>query len=114
MAIPLHACGQLHADQFSGRTVVKAFNTMDSGTLAREARPCQPRDERLALFVAGNDEGAKRIVSELIERIGFAAVDTGSLTHDGSRQQPGSPIYNHPMTANEAEQVLAMLANPTR
>jgi predicted dinucleotide-binding enzyme len=61
----------------------------------------------LALFVAGDDEQAKQAVIELIERIGFAAVDTGSLAEGGRRQQPGSPIYTTELKAPEAEQALA-------
>ena len=41
-------------------------------------------------------------VSKLIEDIGFAAVDTGSLREGGRKQQPGSPIYNNPMTVDVA------------
>jgi 8-hydroxy-5-deazaflavin:NADPH oxidoreductase len=58
------------------------------------------------LFVAGDDEDAKRRASALIEEIGFAPVDTGPLGEGGRRQQPGEPIYNAPMTAPEAERAL--------
>jgi 8-hydroxy-5-deazaflavin:NADPH oxidoreductase len=32
-------------------------------------------------------------VLSLIEEIGFAPLDTGSLAEGGRRQQPGSPVY---------------------
>jgi 8-hydroxy-5-deazaflavin:NADPH oxidoreductase len=83
-----------------GARLVKAFNTMYYHTLATEARP--PGPGRLVLFVAGDDPDAKRVVSGLIEEIGFSAVDTGSLREGGRKQQPGSPLYNHPMTVEEA------------
>jgi hypothetical protein len=35
-------------------------------------------------------------------------VDTGSL-EDGRKQEPGSPIYNQPMTEREAREALAAL-----
>jgi 8-hydroxy-5-deazaflavin:NADPH oxidoreductase len=89
--------------------VVKAFNTMYYGTLANEGKPDAPRADRLALYVAADDEHAKQRVSELIERLGFAAVDTGSLAAGGRRQQPGSPIYNDPITLDEAERRLAAI-----
>ena len=66
-------------------------------TLRDEARPTADRDDRFVLFVAGDDEEAKSDVSDLIEEIGFAPVDTGSLAEEGRRQQPGSPIYNELM-----------------
>ncbi|PSP88656.1 hypothetical protein BRC87_09065 [Halobacteriales archaeon QS_4_66_20] len=66
-------------------------------TLRDEARPTADRDDRFVLFVVGDDEEAKSDVSDLIEEIGFAPVDTGSLAEGGRRQQPGSPIYNESM-----------------
>ena len=42
------------------------------------------RDDRFVLFVAGNGEEAKSDVSDLIEEIGFAPVDTGSLRGDAA------------------------------
>ena len=76
--------------------------------LADGGRPDAPVDERLALFVAGDDADAKRRVMELIEEIGFAALDTGSLADGGRRQQPGSPIYTtQELTGAEARAKLA-------
>lgn len=89
--------------------LVKAFNTMYYATLAAESRPDSPPEERLVLFVAGDDDGAKATVSNLIEEIGFSPVDTGSLGEGGWRQQPGSPVYNRPMTPGEARERLAGL-----
>jgi predicted dinucleotide-binding enzyme len=89
--------------------VVKAFNTMYYGSLATEARPGAPRAERLAMYVAADDDDARRRVSELIERLGFAAVHTGSLSEGGARQQPGSSLYNDPVSASEAEERVAAL-----
>jgi 8-hydroxy-5-deazaflavin:NADPH oxidoreductase len=85
--------------------VVKAFNTIYYERLANEGRPGFPVEERQVVFVAGDDEEAKGIVSRLIEEIGFAPVDTGSLT-DSYRQEPGSPIYNNPMTQERAREML--------
>jgi 8-hydroxy-5-deazaflavin:NADPH oxidoreductase len=87
---------------------VKAFNTMYYQTLATEARP-RPED-RLVLFIAGDDTEAKAVVSRLIEDIGFAVVDTGSLREGGRMQQPGSPIYNRPMKLEEARQAVRLRA----
>jgi predicted dinucleotide-binding enzyme len=98
---------ELLAAHLDDARVVKAFNTMYFRTLAAEGRPDAPRDERLVLFVAGDDVEAKARVSKLIEQIGFAAVDTGPLAEGGRKQQPGSPLYNEPMTAAEAEERLA-------
>jgi predicted dinucleotide-binding enzyme len=97
---------ELLARHLTGARIVKAFNTMNFRPLGSEGRPDAPRSERLAIYLAGDDSGAKQVVAGLIEEIGFAPVDTGSLHEGGARQQPGSPIYNNPMTAEEAEEAL--------
>src|SRR5215211_4128859 len=58
--------------------VVKAFNTMNWKVLRDRGKP-GGGDDRLAIFVAGDDAHAKTLVAGLIEDIGFAPVDTGSL-----------------------------------
>jgi len=57
--------------------VVKALNTqfaqhMDSGRL---------KDQRLTVFIAGDDAAAKNEATELVTAIGFEAVDAGPLTN---------------------------------
>ena len=94
---------ELLARHLTGARIVKSFNTMNFRPLGSEGRPDAPRAERLAIYLAGDDEGAKEIVAGLIDEVGFAPVDTGSLHEGGVRQQPGSPIYNNPMPAEEAE-----------
>jgi 8-hydroxy-5-deazaflavin:NADPH oxidoreductase len=82
--------------------LVKAFNTIYYDHLRTKGNANASKEERFAIFVAGDDFEAKAIVSKLIEDIGFAPVDTGSLREGGRKQQPGSPIYNNPMTAKVA------------
>jgi hypothetical protein len=89
-----------------GARLVKAFNTIYYQHLATLANTGLASQDRYAIFVAGDDVEAKRAVAGLIEQIGFAPVDTGGLVEGGRRQQPGSPIYNHPMTAKEAQRIL--------
>ena len=96
---------ELLAQNIPGTRLVKAFNTMYYETLANEGRP--EGEDRLVLFVAGDDEEAKATVSGLIGEIGFEPVDTGSLREGGRRQEPGSPVYNEPMTAEQARQTLS-------
>jgi 8-hydroxy-5-deazaflavin:NADPH oxidoreductase len=89
-----------------GARLVKAFNTMYWKTLG-ERGSREAGGDRLVLFIAGDDPDAKQTVADLIEEIGFAPVDTGGLADGGRRQQPGSPIYNQPLTAREAAQALS-------
>lgn len=90
------------ARRLPGARIVKALNTMYYETLLSEGRPSAPVEKRYALFIAGDDEEAKSVVTGLIEDIGFAAVDTGSLREGGRKQQPGSTVYNVPMAAGPA------------
>jgi predicted dinucleotide-binding enzyme len=99
---------ELVAEHLADSTVVKAFNTMYYETLRAEARPDRPLEERLALFLAGDDADAKAVVSGLIEEIGFAPVDVGSLA-EGRLFEPGSPIYNEAMEREEAVEALSAL-----
>jgi predicted dinucleotide-binding enzyme len=93
--------------QLPSARLVKAFNTMYYETLRTGGSKSE--DERLVLFVAGDDADAKGVVSRLIEEIGFTPVDTGSLREGGRKQQPGSSIYNHRMTVEVAYKSLAEL-----
>ena len=86
----------------SSSRLVKAFNTIYYEHLRTKGNPDASKEDRFAIFVAGDNSDAKAIVSKLIEDIGFAPVDTGSLKEGGRKQQPGSPIYNNPMTAKAA------------
>lgn len=95
------------AKQVPGIHLVKAFNTMYE-TLRDGSRPSG--EDRLVLFIAGDDDDAKAVVSKLIEDIGFVAVDTGSLREGGRKQQPDSPIYNNSMTVETARRRLAEIA----
>ena len=95
------------AKQIPSARLVKAFNTMYYETLRTGSRKSE--DERLVLFVAGDDTDAKAVVSRLIDEIGFTPVDTGSLREGGRKQQPGSSLYNDPMTVEVAYRRLAEL-----
>ncbi|HZU29496.1 MAG TPA: NADPH-dependent F420 reductase [Candidatus Angelobacter sp.] len=95
-----------------GARLVKAFNTIYYVHLSNRGRKDLPLEERHTIYVAGDDEEAKKVVSKLIEEIGFAPVDTGSL-HDGGRlQEPDSPIYNKTYNQREAREFLATLNQP--
>lgn len=91
-----------------GAQLVKAFNTLFYKRLATEGKPSGAKD-RLAIFLAGDDAHAKAVVAKLIDEIGFDAVDTGSLRDGGLKQQPGSAIYNVPLTARDAKSTLATI-----
>jgi predicted dinucleotide-binding enzyme len=89
-----------------GARIVKAFNTIFYKRLATEGKP-DGTNGRLAIPVASDDPAAKRVVMDLIDEIGFDAVDNGGLVEGGRKQQPGSPIYNEPLGSKEMKAQLA-------
>lgn len=57
--------------------VVKAFNTIFAQLLAPESR----QGRAVQVFIAGDDEAAKSLVSNLVESIHFAAMEAGPLAN---------------------------------
>jgi predicted dinucleotide-binding enzyme len=100
---------ELVASRLRTARVVKAFNTVHSETLANEGRPDAPSEERVVVALAGDEERAKKQVAGLVEQIGFAALDTGSLAEGGRLQQPGAPFFNRRLRLPEARRDLASL-----
>ena len=97
------------AERLPGARLVKAFNTMHRDTLATGGRLHVPEEQRLVIFVAGDDARAKERVATLVREAGFAPVDTGSLAFGGRLQEPGSKIYHRPMLPAEARRTLATM-----
>jgi 8-hydroxy-5-deazaflavin:NADPH oxidoreductase len=59
--------------------VVKAFNTVGNAHMVKPKFPGGPPD----MFLCGNDEEAKKLVSQICEQFGFGVIDIGGI--DGSR-----------------------------
>lgn len=97
---------EMLAGHLRGARLVKAFNTIWFEHLKTQGNAELPTDERRAIFVAGDDAEAKKIVTKLIEEIGFAAVDTGNLRDGGLTQEPGTAVYNRELTASDAQAML--------
>lgn len=84
------ASTEVLAELVPGARVVKAFNHLPPPLLVAD-----PRAEggRRVLFLAGDDASARASVSQLIERLGFAPVDLGTLAQGGRLTQfPGGPL----------------------
>jgi predicted dinucleotide-binding enzyme len=74
---PSRSTTQDLAELLPGARLVKAFNTIgfENLTTARD------RSLPAAMFVAADDEAAKRVVMNLADEIGFAAEDAGGLSN---------------------------------
>ncbi len=96
---------ELLARHLKDSRVVKAFNTIWFEHLRSEGDVSRPVEERRVIFVSGDDSEAKKIVSGLIEDIGFAPYDLGSLKAS-TIQQPDSPVYNKSVNTAQAREIL--------
>ena len=73
-----------------GARVVKTANTLLRSVLASDP---QENEGRRVLFVSGDDSGANTVVSQMLQKAGFAVIDLGSLSVGGYLQQfPGGPL----------------------
>lgn len=95
--------------QHLGRPVVKVFNNIYADHLEKKGLPVGAPG-RIALPVAGDDEATKRKVMDLVEELGFDAVDDGSL-HESWRQQPGTPSYGADWPENKLREHLRSLGH---
>jgi predicted dinucleotide-binding enzyme len=93
------------------RPVIKVFNTIIAENLLNKGKP-RGAAGRIALAVAGDDAPAKATVMQLVEDIGFDAVDAGAIAQSW-RQQPGSPGYLKDYDVAGVRQALAE-ATPLR
>jgi predicted dinucleotide-binding enzyme len=94
-----------------GRPVIKAFNNIYADHLRDNGRPAGTPG-RIALPVAGDDQSAKAVVMQLIDELGFDAVDAGNLDQSW-RQQPGTPVYTTDLDADGVRRALSQ-ASPQR
>jgi 8-hydroxy-5-deazaflavin:NADPH oxidoreductase len=78
---------QLNQRRMPGARLVKSFNTLTSAFQASEAHRSDP-EQRVVLFLAGDDEQAKEAVSGLIRDAGFAPADVGGLADAAVMEAP--------------------------
>jgi predicted dinucleotide-binding enzyme len=82
---------QMLAARLPGARVVKAFNAILAKDPETDGKP-KGAPQRRALPFAGDDEHAKRVVSELLDQFGFDPVDAGTLA-DSWRFERAKPVY---------------------
>ena len=88
-----------------GSPVIKAFNNIVADSLVRKGRP-KCSQGRIALPVSGDDNKSKQIVMDLLDEIGFDAIDAGPLS-ESWRYQPGTPAYCPDPTIQQLPLLLA-------
>jgi len=76
---------------FPTARVVKSLNQLGYHELDEHARPSGAPD-RVAVGAAGDDAAAVRAVMDLVDRLGFDAVDAGPLANGAVLEPDGSPF----------------------
>jgi predicted dinucleotide-binding enzyme len=94
-----------------GVPVFKVFNGIFWKHLLERGVPSGAAG-RIALPIAGDDPADKKIVSDLVDQLGFDPVDAGSLS-ESWRQQPDMPVYGTDLDVEGAKRALAE-ASPER
>jgi 8-hydroxy-5-deazaflavin:NADPH oxidoreductase len=83
------ASTEVVAEYVPGANVVKSFNTLYFKILGLDP---QEGKGRRVMFVSGNEAASKKEVTGVIESLGFAVIDLGSLAHGSKLQQPGGAV----------------------
>ena len=92
------------ASLFPEAKTVKAFNSVFYEVFAEQA--FKKGNERIAVQICSDNESAKATVKQLIEDMGFAPQDLGSLDK-GVLFEPNAPLYNQNLKITEAEKLLS-------
>jgi len=93
------------AEHLEQSKVVKAFNAIVASDVL-SAGHLKDSDEKRALPIAGDDQGANDTVRSLIEGLSFNVVDVGPLS-ESWRFEEGRPVYCVPLTAAQLTDMLA-------
>jgi len=97
---------QVNAERMPGARYVKAFNTLTAGFQGSAAG--RSGDERVAMFLCGDDDEAKDTVKKLIREIGFAPVDVGGTADAAVMEAPRreGAVYGEEFSKQEAREFL--------
>src|SRR5580693_8122848 len=79
---------ELVAEMAPGARLVKSISNMPMAWIQDFSK----QKPRTVIFTSGDDEEAKRTVIALIDGLGFAAIDLGSLAIGGAMHQVGAPV----------------------
>ena len=83
---------EMLAERLPGALVVKAFNAIRWDSLRDKSRRAD-NGARIGIPISGDDAQAKQAVALLIDQIGFAPVNAGTLGEGGRKHQPGTEVY---------------------
>lgn len=99
--------GVASAEYLPGTRLVRAFNAINSGPLAREAFRTP---ERIGIPLAADDAKAMEIASQLVSDAGFDPVAVGKLSR-AREFDYGTPVYVRSYSAAKIREVLNLKVN---
>lgn len=102
--------GAASARFFPGVRLVRAFNAINAGDLAREANR---KGELYAIPLAGDDAQALDVAQQLVRDAGFEPVVVGPLSR-AREFDVGTRVYTELMTAPQLRAALGLPAPPPR
>jgi predicted dinucleotide-binding enzyme len=79
---------EMVAEMAAGARLVKSISNMPMAWI----QDFSSHKPKTVIFTSGDDSEAKKIVIDLIDSIGFEAIDLGSLAKGGAMQQLGAPL----------------------
>jgi predicted dinucleotide-binding enzyme len=79
---------EIVAELAAGARLVKSISNMPMAWI----QDFSSHKPKTVIFTSGNDGEAKKIVINLIDSIGFVAIDLGSLAEGGAMHQVGAPL----------------------
>ena len=79
---------ELVAEWAPGARVVKSISNMPMAWI----QDFSSHKPKTVIFTSGDDSEAKKIVIDLIDSVGFVAIDLGSLAKGGAMHQVGAPL----------------------
>ncbi|WP_342746928.1 NADPH-dependent F420 reductase [Georgenia soli] len=96
----------------AGARLVKTLNHIGYHDLESDHSPAGSPGRR-ALAVAGDDEEARALVGEVVDRLGYDAVDAGPLAA-GRALEPGTAVFSGRHDAGTLRALLTLAAAPAR
>jgi predicted dinucleotide-binding enzyme len=95
-------------ERFPSARVVKSLNQLGYHEFEEARRP-RGMPDRIAIAAAGDDRAAVLAVIQLIDRLGFDAVDAGPLKA-GSTLEPDGPVFGVAYSTGELSNLLGAVA----
>ena len=92
-----------------GFPVVKVFNSILADSIQELGKPAGDKD-RIAIAVSGGGAVQKEMVFNLVNEMGFDAVDLGTIAQSW-KQQPGSAIYCRDIVSSIVKQRVAAMGD---